>query len=62
MQIVQATENVIDSDEHFFNPGWFQSQELKLFELEITGSRFRTIESNPGSKTVGGFMTQINPT
>ena len=60
-QILEATENSIDTDEYFFNPGWFSSNEIKIFEWEFTTYTFKSRSFFTGDRIVGGFIAQISP-
>ena len=53
---MEVTEQVIESDEYWFNPGWFASKEMQMFELSMTSKFFKTNRFYEGKRIVGGLM------
>ena len=61
-QLFETTENVIESDESFFNPGWFASKELTMYEWKMSSKTFKTSGFFEGKTIIGGMMAQISST
>ena len=59
---MHATEHRIETDEYFFNPGWFSSREVTLFELKLTIDNIKVPNAFDKDTIVGGFFIDIDPT
>ena len=60
-QIIEATEILINSDEYFFNPGWFSEKAVNMFEWTFTSRKFKSASFFTDNRIIGGFFAEINP-
>ena len=59
---MRATENIVDSDEHFFNIGIISHEYTSLLNWEVTTKLVKgPFFFHEGGPIVGGILTELRP-